>query len=440
MLRSSPLCVAWSEYLARCRSTDLNVSRFVSHLSIFVSLSLSAESRFDTYIITIIMSSLSGLFYNETTGDNIIIEEPPREVPWRSIIGASFVVQLVTLSGLGVIAAGFAHRQLTGRNDGPVHIVGRQWTHSIIPSFAAGALIATVVFLLIPEALVLLSSSSSGGHDEHEEDDHSGHNHRWLEGDDDHDDHSDEAGPAWKFGVAFLCGFLFPVMLGIFFPTLENHHADMVAVAVSEGGKVEEEAAQDTTMDEVMVDDTPATQTTTTTTTAAAKEQPVSQEATTLSSMVLGHRNCSLSSSILVGDFLHNFCDGIFVGTAFLLCNATLGWTVVVATVYHEIAQEIADFTILVTLCDFTIVGALAANFVAGFSVVIGAALVAWIDFSNSAVGLILALSSGVYMNIAAVECIPRIQTKKVLALFCFALGAVPIGLVLLNHQHCGDH
>ena len=37
-------------------------------------------------------------------------------------------------------------------------------------------------------------------------------------------------------------------------------------------------------------------------------------------------------SSVIIGDFFHNFCDGIFIGAAFQSCSTTVGWTVGKAT------------------------------------------------------------------------------------------------------------
>jgi zinc transporter ZupT len=53
--------------------------------------------------------------------------------------------------------------------------------------------------------------------------------------------------------------------------------------------------------------------------------------------------NYSFAAGILLGDFFHNFADLILVGTAFTLCTYDLAVTISVATIYHEIAQEIAD-------------------------------------------------------------------------------------------------
>jgi len=49
----------------------------------------------------------------------------------------------------------------------------------------------------------------------------------------------------------------------------------------------------------------------------------------------------------MISDFLCNFADGIFIGTGFSLCSNALGWAMVASTVYHEFAQEMADFFLL---------------------------------------------------------------------------------------------
>jgi hypothetical protein len=92
----------------------------------------------------------------------------------------------------------------------------------IIPSFAAGALLATAVFLIIPEGLELLGGggSSSSHSDEHEE---------TLEEYDVAEESTHQAsGAAWKFGASLLVGFLFPIVLGALFP---SHHGRECAAA-----------------------------------------------------------------------------------------------------------------------------------------------------------------------------------------------------------------
>ena len=147
--------------------------------------------------------------------------------------------------------------------------------------------------------------------------------------------------------------------------------------------------------------------------------------------------------SILIGDAFHNFCDGVFIGIAFLLCGTSVALTIMAVTLYHELAQEIADYFLLTTHAGLTPKIALVLNFAAGCSVMFGGLIVLATDLSDMSIGVLLALSTGVYLHIAAVECLPRVNelvssTKdRILLLIMFSVGAIPIGLTLLNHTHC---
>ena len=49
---------------------------------------------------------------------------------------------------------------------------------------------------------------------------------------------------------------------------------------------------------------------------------------------------------MLVGDSIHNFCDGIIIAAAFL-ADHHLGWVTAMAIVAHEIPQEVGDYIVL---------------------------------------------------------------------------------------------
>jgi zinc transporter ZupT len=151
-----------------------------------------------------------------------------------------------------------------------------------------------------------------------------------------------------------------------------------------------------------------------------------------------------LIASILLGDFFHNFTDGIFLGNAWLFCERHVAYAMVAATLYHEFAQEFADFCLLTRHCGLKVSSALVLNFVSGTSVMMGGFLILAADMTPEATGITLAMSAGVYVYVATSECLPRIQENRenktfrnrmVFMLF-FSLGAVPIGLVLINHSH----
>lgn len=158
------------------------------------------------------------------------------------------------------------------------------------------------------------------------------------------------------------------------------------------------------------------------------------------------NRRVRVISGILVGDFLHNICDGIFIGTAFLACNHSVGWSVTAATIYHEIAQEASDFLVLTSKDQggLSIPKALICNVISGLSVVLGVVIVlAQSSVDNMSIGLLLAYGGGVYVQLGAAECMPKAYaasttlSHRLLSIFAFVLGAVAIGLVLFDHKHC---
>jgi zinc transporter ZupT len=364
--------------------------------------------------------------------------------PWADALAASFLVQLATFSGL-LLTAFSAICARTGQRKGFLDKLHSQ----LVPAFAGGALIATAVFLIIPESLELIGG---GGHAEE------GHAEEGTT-------ENTASQVAYKFGVALMAGYLLPILLGALFPTPdlsdcvvcrdEQEGEQPQAAVMPEEVVLKRQASINETLDlnceeghcshhkhkattdaekdpeaEVMASDASAILPTSTTESKNKGKQ-------------LHKLNVPLISSILIGDAFHNFTDGIFIGNALLLCSRSVAYTIVVTTIYHEIAQEIADFVLLTHHGGLGKPMALALNFCSGFSVMIGAVLILWIDLSHQATGILLAMSAGVYLYISTSECIPRVTAthKKAVDtlwfLVCFAIGAAPIGLVLLNHGHC---
>lgn len=149
---------------------------------------------------------------------------------------------------------------------------------------------------------------------------------------------------------------------------------------------------------------------------------------------------------VLIGDFVHNFCDGIFIGAGFLNCDNSVGWSITAATVYHEIAQEISDFVVLTNPNQGGMkpITALAWNFVSGLSVILGVVIILGCDVDSRAQGLLLAYGGGVYLQIGAAECIPSMNSAaggskllRLAGILAFAFGAFCIGVVLFDHKHC---
>ena len=151
-------------------------------------------------------------------------------------------------------------------------------------------------------------------------------------------------------------------------------------------------------------------------------------------------------SGIILGDFMHNLVDGIFIGFGFLNCDSTMGWSITAATVYHEIAQELADYLVLVDPFqgDLAPLPTLTLNFVSGLSVILGVLISVGSGNNNDFWhGLLLAFGAGVYLQIAAAECMPRVSVSatsprlRATSILTFIVGVIAISLVLLNHKHC---
>ncbi len=113
-------------------------------------------------------------------------------------------------------------------------------------------------------------------------------------------------------------------------------------------------------------------------------------------------------------------------------------------TIIHEMAQEMADFILLTRHVGLSAPKAFLLNFISGMSVVLGGIVFLAGNPSDEVTGVLLGMAGGVYLNIAACETMPRIesiirtQADRICALLLFIVGTVPIGLVLLNHHHCG--
>eukprot|EP00943_MAST-04B_sp_MAST-4B-sp1_P006847 g6847.t1 len=150
----------------------------------------------------------------------------------------------------------------------------------------------------------------------------------------------------------------------------------------------------------------------------------------------------NIVSTIVIGDFLHNFVDGIAIGVAFQSCDTTMGWVVAGSAILHEIPQEISDFLLLKLHGNMSTFEALLMNFLSGLSCIIGAGIALGTKLSGYDQGIILLIAAGQYFWIATVECFPKVLLAKTTRESYIYLGTVLFGvllisLVLIVHKHC---
>jgi len=318
-------------------------------------------------------------------------------------------------------------------------------------------------FFVIPGGHADHSDNAEEGdaHDDH--DDHSDHGHRYLQ-EDSHAGHNDndESVNAAKFGCAILGGFLLPLVFSIFFDHEKTEEAesasalpeekdlcasccggDDAAVCMSE--TVQSSGLKDTWNESTIIrkveEGTPVEEGLTPQDRDPSPHARRESLAVQVEEMPINRQLCA---SILLGDAFHNFADGVFIGASFKSCSIGTAMSIILVTLFHEIAQELADFILLTRYAGLSLIKAGVLNFLSGLSVCLGGIIFLAADPSDEATGVILAMAGGVYFNVAACETIPRLEgvikgrMDRVWTLLSVIIGTVPIGLILLNHQHCG--
>ena len=146
------------------------------------------------------------------------------------------------------------------------------------------------------------------------------------------------------------------------------------------------------------------------------------------------------STMVLIGDTLHNFLDGVAIAVSFLVSPA-VGIATTTAVFIHEIPQEVADFSVLLSggmaprrAISFNVLSALAS---------LAGAVLAYF-FSTQVEGslpLLLAVTAGGFMYIAAADLIPEIHKERRRAMMFrqFMIFLVGCAIVFLLTRYLAD-
>ena len=115
--------------------------------------------------------------------------------------------------------------------------------------------------------------------------------------------------------------------------------------------------------------------------------------------------------AVLVGDGVHNFCDGVIIAAAFLT-EPTLGIVTALAVAMHEIPQEAGDFIVLLN-AGFERRRALLFNLLSSTSAVLGGVAGYFLvgPFEHLLPYLLVAAASS-FIYVAVADLLPQLQQR----------------------------
>ncbi len=136
--------------------------------------------------------------------------------------------------------------------------------------------------------------------------------------------------------------------------------------------------------------------------------------------------------SVLVGDSIHNFCDGVIIAAAFLT-DTQLGVVTALAIVAHEIPQEAGDYIVLLN-AGFSRGRALLYNALSGLAAVVGGvlgyfAMGPW----QSLFPYLLVIASSSFIYIAVADLLPQLQQRLSWRQTLSQIAFLGLGLALVG-------
>jgi len=141
----------------------------------------------------------------------------------------------------------------------------------------------------------------------------------------------------------------------------------------------------------------------------------------------------------LVGDFLHNFIDGLVIASVFLV-DFKLGIITTLAIALHEIPQEIGDFGVLIH-AGFNKTKALVLNYIVALSIVLGGVVGYFAAFYiDGAIAYLLPIAAGGFIYIAASDLMPEIRKESNLKKSITSFGVFLLGIILMIAVKFLDH
>ena len=138
---------------------------------------------------------------------------------------------------------------------------------------------------------------------------------------------------------------------------------------------------------------------------------------------------------IVIGNSVHNFCDGIVIAAAFIT-NFALGTTTALAIVAHAIPQQVGDFAVLLH-SGYTRRRAFAYNLATGIATLLGGlAGYAALAAMQHALPTVLAIAAASLLYVAVADLIPSLHRHPAPSETASQLLLIGIGIALIAIVH----
>lgn len=136
--------------------------------------------------------------------------------------------------------------------------------------------------------------------------------------------------------------------------------------------------------------------------------------------------------SVLVGDGVHNFCDGVIIAAAFI-ADPRLGVVTTLAVAAHEIPQEAGDYIVLLN-AGFSRTKALLFNALSGLAAVAGGIFGYFLVGPWEAmVPFLLVAASSSFIYVAVADLLPQLQRRLTLRETLTQVAWLSVGLSVVT-------
>ncbi len=134
---------------------------------------------------------------------------------------------------------------------------------------------------------------------------------------------------------------------------------------------------------------------------------------------------------VTFGDAIHNFLDGVIIAASFLL-NFKVGVATSLAVLFHELPQEIGDFSIMLH-AKFSRRKVFTYNLISQLTAVLGALLgFFYLPLVKDLQAILIAFAAGGFIYIASTDLLPETHREKELGKSILQFSLLILGIAVI--------